>query len=189
MAETETTPNETSSPETVVGLLAQYETPSALKAAAAEVRDAGYRRWDAHSPFPVHGMERAMGLRPSVLPWLVLGAGITGGLVALLLQWWTNAIDYPYIISGKPLFSLPANIPVAFEVTVLFAAVTTFAAMFVFNNLPKLYHPTFRSKRFRRVTTDRFFISIEAADPRFDLTETERLLRSAGSVAIERLED
>ena len=171
------------------GLLAEFETPGQLLEAARKVRDAGYKRWDCHSPFPVHGLDRAMGLRDTLLPWVVVGAGATGTTVAILVQWWMNAIDYPIVISGKPLFSLPANIPVAFEVTVLFAAVTTFAAMFVFNNLPKLYHPTFRSKRFRRVTTDRFFISIEAADPRFDLTETERLLRSAGSVAIERLED
>jgi hypothetical protein len=173
----------------IYGLLAEFETPGQLLEAARAVRDEGYTRWDCHSPFPVHGMDRAMGLRDTRLPWVVLGAGMTGTAVAILMQWWMNAKDYPLVISGKPLFSLPANIPVAFELTVLFAAVTTFAAMFVFNNLPKFYHPAFRSRRFRQVTTDKFFITIEAADPRFDAERTEKLLRSLGSAHVERLEE
>ena len=171
------------------GLLAEFDSPGRLLDAARAVRDAGYTRWDCHSPFPVHGLDRAMGLRESRLPWIVLGAGLTGTTVAILMQWWMNAEDYAIVIGGKPLFSLPANIPVAFELTVLFAAVSCFAAMFFFNDLPKFFHPAFRSSRFKRATSDRFFVSIEAADPLFDSRETEQLLRSLGATHVERLEE
>jgi len=171
------------------GLLAEFDTTRALTRAAEAVRDAGYRRWDCYSPFPIHGLDRAMGLRDTRLPWLVLLAGITGAGSAILMQWWMNAKDYPYLISGKPLFSLPANIPVAFEVTVLFSALTAVLALFMFNRLPQFYHPVFRSRRFKRVTCDRFFIAIEAADPRFDERRTEELLRGLGSTHVEWLHD
>ena len=171
------------------GVMAEFETPGQLLEAAREVRDAGYKRWDCYSPFPVHGLDRAMGLRDTRLPLVVLCAGITGTGAAMLMQWWMNAVDYPLVIAGKPLFSVPANIPVAFEVTVLFASVSAFAGMFLFNNLPKFYHPAFRSKRFRKVTTDKFFIIIEADDPQFDAERTEDLLRRVGGGHIERLEE
>jgi hypothetical protein len=171
------------------GVMAEFESAGQLLEAARAVRDEGYERWDCHSPFPVHGLDRAMGLRDTRLPWIVLFAGMAGTGVAILMQWWMNAVDYPLVISGKPLFSLAANIPVAFELTVLFAAVSAFAAMFLFNDLPKFYHPAFRSKRFRQVTTDRFFVIIEASDPRFDAERAEQLLRSLGSTHVERLEE
>jgi len=171
------------------GLLAEYETPGRLVDAARQIRDAGFKKWDCHSPFPVHGLDRAMGMRDTRLPWLVLGGGLTGLSVALLMQWWMNAVDYPYWISGKPLFSLPANIPIAFEVTVLLSALAAFVGLFLFNRLPQFYHPTFKSQRFRRVTTDRFFIAIEAADPRFESSRVEALLLDTGSTHVERLEE
>jgi mono/diheme cytochrome c family protein len=171
----------------VYGVLAELKGPAALVAAAKRVREAGYRRWDAHSPFPVHGLDGAMGTRMTRLPWLVFVGGIVGLLSALLLQWWTNAVDYPYSISGKPLFSLPANIPVIFELTVLFAGLAAFFGVLAFNLLPSLHHPLFGSDRFRKVTTDGFFISIEAADPRFVLAEVTALLQSAGATSVETL--
>ncbi len=171
------------------GLLAEFETPAELLHAAEAVREHGYTKWDCYSPFPVHGLDGAMGLRDTRLPWVVLLGGLTGCGTAILMQWWMNAVDYPLIISGKPLFSLPANIPVAFELTVLFSALAAFVSMFVFNGLPQFFHPTFRSERFRQVTNDRFFISIEAADPRFDVEKTEALLRSVGGKHVEWLED
>lgn len=171
------------------GLLAEFETPAALMDAAEAVRDAGYTRWDCYTPFPVHGLDGAMGLRDTRLPWVVLAAGIVGAAAAILMQWWMNAKNYAYLISGKPFFSLPANIPITFEVTVLFSALTAVASMFAFNRLPQFYHPTFRSRRFKRVTNDRFFIGIETADPHFDAQKTEALLRSLGSSHIEWLED
>lgn len=171
------------------GMLAEFETPARLLSAANGVRDAGFTRWDCHSPFPVHGLDRAMGLRASVLPWVVMLGGVTGLGAAILMQWWMNAIDYPLIVSGKPLFSLPAQIPIAFEMTVLFAAITAFGGMFAFNALPRFHHPAFGSARFKRATADRFFIVIEAADPKFEAQGTEQLLEALGGVAVERLED
>ena len=178
-----------SEPSRIHGLLAEFENPGRLIEASRKVRDAGYRNWDTYSPFPVHGIESAMGLRDSRLPWITFFAGATGLGVAILMQWWMNAIDYPIVISGKPLFSLPANIPVAFELTVLFASLATFLGMLGLNKLPQFYHPVFKSERFRRVTTDAFFIAVEAIDPRFDLEETEEFLGSLGPVRVERLED
>jgi hypothetical protein len=171
------------------GLLAEFETPAELLRAARAVRDAGFTRWDCHSPFPVHGLDRAMGLRDTPVAWIVLFAGMTGSGAAILMQWWMSAVDYRLIISGKPLFSLPAQIPIAFELTVLFAALSAFASVFVLNGLPQFYHPTFRSRRFARATNDRFFVSIEATDPRFAGRETEQLLRSLGSRHVEWLEE
>lgn len=170
------------------GLLAEFDSPAALTRAANAVRESGYTRWDCYSPFPIHGLDSSMGLRDTRLPWVVLGGGLTGFTVAMLMQWWMNAVDYPLIISGKPLFSLPANIPVAFELTVLFAALSAFVSMFLFNGLPRFYHPVFRSERFRQATNNRFFISIEARDPKFDVERTEALLRRAGSEHVEWLE-
>jgi hypothetical protein len=170
------------------GYLAEFETVDGLYQAAQAMRDAGYSRWDAHSPFPVHGLDDAMGIRGTRLPWLVLGGGIAGAGLGLLLQWWTNAVDYPLNISGKPFFSLPANIPVTFETTILLSALTTVVGMLALNRLPQYWHPIFGSERFKRATSDRFFISVEAADPRFDAEATRRLLESLGAAGVERLE-
>ncbi len=127
----------TDSSQVLRGILAEFADPDTLVSAARSVREAGLKRWDSHSPFPVHGIDGAMGIRPTILPWLVLGAGITGALVALLMQWWTNTVDYPMNISGKPLFSLPANIPVTFELIILFSALTAFFGVLVLNGLPR----------------------------------------------------
>src|SRR5262245_55669026 len=113
------------------GLLAEFDSPQGLVQAAARVRDAGYTKWDAHTPFPVHGLDDAMGVKPTRLPFLVLGAGMIGAASGLLMQWWMNAVDYPLIISGKPFNSIPADIPVTFELTVLLASLTAFLGMLV----------------------------------------------------------
>lgn len=176
-------------PIELVGLLAEYETVDAVVNAAAKVRKAGFSRWDVHSPFPIHGIDHVMGIRPTVLPWIVLGGGLSGLIGGLVLQWYCNAYDYPIIISGKPFWSLPANIPVIFECTVLLSALTAVFGMFALNRLPQLYNPLFKSERFRRVTDDRFFIVVDASDRRFDEAETTKLLQDSGAVAIERIED
>lgn len=163
-------------PQQVHGLLAEYETPQQLIAAAKKVRDAGYSRWDAFSPFPVHGIDPAMGIRPTKLPWFVFAAGLCGGSGALFFQWWTSTVDYPWIVSNKPYFSLPANIPITFELTVLVASITCFTVMLLANKLPLLSHPLDRVRRFARVTDDRFFVVVEASDPKFDARETSGLL-------------
>ena len=169
----------------LAGIVAEYKMPVDLLKAAEQVRDAGYRRWDAHTPFPIHGLDQAMGIKDTVLPWIVLGGGTVGCLFALWMQWWMNAIDYPFIISGKPLWSLPANIPVAFELTILFSALCAFFGMLVLNGLPRLYHWIFFDQRFHRVTSDRYFISIESSDPKFDLEKTRTLLETTGSASVE----
>ncbi len=126
-----------------------------------------------------------MGIRPTGLPWIVLLAGLSGALVALVGQWWTNAVDYPFWISGKPLFSLPANIPVIFELTILLSAFGAFLGMLALNKLPQLSNPLFRKASFLRATTDRFFLMIEAADSQFDATRTRALLDSLDCEGVE----
>ena len=158
------------------GLLAEYASPSALIAASKKVRDAGFTKWDTYTPYPVHGIDKAMGIRMTVLPWIVLGAGLTGLVTAILLQWWTNAYDYPWLISGKPFWSIPANVPIMFELTVLFSGITALVSMLVLNNLPLPAHPLDLVKRFARSTNDRFFLLIEAADPKFDEKATRALI-------------
>lgn len=173
----------------LVGMLAEFETPGDILAAAKKVRDAGYTRWDTHTPFPVHGLDRAMGLKSTILPWLVMAGGTAGCAIGLGLQWWTNAHNYAFQVSGKPFFSIPANIPVTFELTVLFSAITAFLSVILLSGFPRLHHPVFASERFRRVTTDRFFVSVESDDPLFDEQRTSTFLRGLGGVAVERLED
>ncbi len=173
----------------VWGLLAEFASPQDLVRAAARIRDAGYTKWDAHTPFPVHGLDGAMGIRSTRLPYLVMAAGVVGATSGLLMQWWMNAVDYPIIISGKPFNSLPADIPVAFELTVLLAALTAFVGMLVANALPRFHHPLFASAAFRRVTTDAFFLAIEAEDPRFDLTKTAQQLTSLNATRVDPIED
>ena len=170
------------------GLMVDFETVEQLITAAEKIRDAGYTRWDAHTPFPVHGLDRAMGLKGSRLPWIVMAGGTVGCGFGIFLQWWTNAHNYQFAISGKPFWSLPANIPIAFELTVLFSAITAFTSVILLNGLPQLHHPVFTSERFRRVTQDRFFLSIEASDPLFDEQRTLSFLRGLGGTAVERLE-
>ncbi len=169
------------------GLLAEFETPQALSAAAREVRDAGFSLWDAHTPYPVHGLEDAMGIRMTALPWLVFFGGAAGALVGLGMQVWMNGEDYKFLTSGKPFWSIPAFIPITFEVTVLFSALTAFFGMLALNGLPRFYHPLFRSERFKRVTTDRFFISIDASDPEFAAERTKGFLVTLGARHVEEI--
>lgn len=195
-----TTARDQAAPGKMYGLLAEFDTPQAIMEAAAKVRDAGYRWWDTMTPFPVHGLDKAMGIKPTFLPWLVFAGGATGALAGLVLQAFTNATSfkiwagvfvegYPFMISGKPLNSLPAWIPVIFELTVLLAALSAFGWMLLLNGLPRLYHPLFKSNRFARVTDDKFFLVIEARDPKFFRDETEAFLRSLEPSSIEAVED
>jgi hypothetical protein len=169
--------------------LAEFETPGQVMRAAEKVRDAGYRRWDVHTPFPVHGMDRAMGMPDSSLGWIVLVCGLTGCTAAFLLMWWTNGIDYPLIIGGKPGFSLPSMVPVMFELTVLLSAFGAVFGMLGLNQLPRHHHPVFHSTRFEKASDDRFFVSIEAADERFDLEDTRALLEACGPSHLELIQE
>jgi hypothetical protein len=171
------------------GYLAQFDKVDELLSGAARVRDAGYTCWDAHSPFVIHGLDAAMGIKKTVLPYIVFAGGLTGTAAGILLQWWTNAVDYPFLISGKPLFSLPANIPIAFETTVLFAAISALVGMLALNGLPRLSHPLHANRSFKRATDDRFFITIEARDPLFDAEKTRELLASISDTEVEDIEE
>jgi mono/diheme cytochrome c family protein len=172
------------------GLIAEFETTDELLAASERVRDAGYTKWDTHSPFPVHGIDEAMGIRRTILPLIVLVSGVVGALTGLGLQVWVSAYYYPLIISGKPYWSIPAFIPVTFELTVLFSGLAAVFGMFILNGLPALYHGVFNSSRLTsRMTTDQFYISIEAADPRFNLNQARGLLESTGSKYVEVVEE
>lgn len=200
---TTVTDNRTATPPaeetSLYGVLAEFEDVDTLMTAAERVRDAGYKRWDAYTPCAIHGLDKATGqTRPTSLPWIVLVMGLTGCSLAVLLVWWTNASSmegvpsplrgYDWVISGKPIFSLPANIPPIFEVTILFSAFGSFFGMLALNLLPRFHHPVFQSERFLRVTQDRFFIGIEARDAAFDEEHTVRLLEEAGATHVEELE-
>jgi len=171
------------------GLLARYENPAELLHACEQVRDANYEKWDANTPFPVHGLDDAMGLKRTPLPWFVLGGGLTGATFGLGFMLWVSVSEYPLNIGGKPLDSVPAFIPVTFELTVLFSCITCFLTLWGLCGLPKLYHPAFKSKAFDAVTDDKFFIMIEAEDKNFDLEKTRELLKKTGANLIEELED
>ena len=182
----------------LAGVMAEYDDVDSVYAAALRVREAGYTRWDVHSPFPIHGIEKAMNLRPTVLPWLALGGGLAGLGGGLFLTVWTMSTSenwagglqgYTYLISGKPLYSIPQFIPPVFETTILLAAFTAGLGMLALNALPMLYNPLLKSERFRRATDDRFFVVIDATDPRFDAGRTESLLRETGAVGVERVID
>jgi Ni/Fe-hydrogenase subunit HybB-like protein len=170
------------------GILAEFATPAGVYQACERVRDAGFTRWDAHSPFPVHGLDKAMGLRRSQLPWIVLVMALTGAMLGFGLQWWVHASAQPVVISGKPFFTWPAFIPITFELAVLFGALGAVLGMLGLNRLPMHHHPLFRSKVFERASDDAFFISIESWDPQFDPSATRSLLESLGARSVELLE-
>lgn len=176
-------------PSGLHSILAEFSNPAELLTAAKKVRDAGYHKFDAHSPFPIHGMDEAMGLKPSKLGWIVLAHAILGFTGALSLMVWTSAIDYPLNISGKPTLNFPAFVPVTFELTVLLSAFGAVFGMFHLNNMPKPYNPLFSSERFSKVTDDKFFICIEAKDPLFHQENTSSFLKEIGASYIETINE
>jgi hypothetical protein len=171
----------------VVGILAEFESSADLMLAAEKVRKDGYKHFDCHSPFPIHGMDEAMGLKRSPLGWMVGIMSLTGAGLALLLQWWTSAVAYPVVISGKPFFSWQAFFPVTFGIAVLFGAVTAVFGMFGLNKLPRLHHPVFYSENFGRFSEGAFFISIESTDEKFEENSTNQFLKGIGSLNTEVL--
>ncbi|MDH3889752.1 MAG: DUF3341 domain-containing protein [candidate division Zixibacteria bacterium] len=173
----------------LVGLLAQFDTPQALLDAAQVVHKAGIKKFDSHSPFAIHGMDDAMGLKRSPLGYIVGVMGTIGLLGALGLQYWTSSQAYPLVISGKPLFSYQAFVPVTFAITVLLSAFGAFFGLLGLNRLPRLNHPLFNSDKFSRVVDGGFFISIEADDPEFEDAKVRQLLTSLGANSIEEVRE
>lgn len=169
--------------------LAQYDTSAKVLHAAEKVRKAGYTRWDTHTPFPVHGMDGAMGLPDSKVGWIVFFAGLTGVSGAYLMMWWMGGVDYPLVVGGKPGFTLPSSVPIMFELMVLLSSFGAILGMLHLNNLPRHHHPVFESERFRAASDDQFFISIEAEDPKFDVEKTKAILEGTHPVAVELVEE
>lgn len=160
----------------IYGLLAEFNDPGELVSAVHRAREEGYRNLDAYTPFPIEEVSEALGIHHSRLPLIVLIGGICGAFAGLGLQYWTSVIDYPLNIGGRPFFSLPSFVPVTFECTVLFAALAAVFGMLALNGLPMPYHPLFNVPRFALATRDRFFLCIEATDPKFDRDGTRRFL-------------
>jgi len=173
----------------IVGILAQFKNPAELLAAAKKTHDAGYNKFDCHSPFPIHGLDAAMGLKRSPLGWIVGLGGLVGTSGALALQWWASSVEYPLVISGKPFFSYQAYLPVSFALGVLLAAATALIGMLALNGLPRFNHPVFNSEKFARASDDSFFISIEKSDPKFNTEKVKTFLESIGGTDIEVLEE
>ena len=185
----------------VFGIVAEYDNVSDVLAATQAAHDAGYRKMDVHSPFPIHGIDQALGVKPTVLPWIVLFMGLCGMSTGIFLTTYTMGVwgeaelipttfePYDYLISGKPFNSFAAFIPVIFELTIMFSAYTAVFAMFLLNKLPLLYHPLFNSKNFRRATQDRFFLAIESQDRNFDAQRTQAFLKEHKALLTELIND
>ncbi len=171
------------------GLLAEFDKPADVMHAAEKVRDAGYKVWDVHTPYPIHGMDEAMGLKNSKVGWFSFIGGVTGYTSGMLLIWFTNAVDYKVMIGGKPMFSPFGAFPPSYELTILFGAFGALLGMLFLNRLPRLHHPLLKHDRFKLVTHDKYFIVIETADPKYSPKETRELLEAAGSKRIELVEE
>lgn len=164
------------------GVAAEFNTASELFHAAEKVKEAGYTRYDVFSPFPIHGMDDAMGLKRSLLGKVIFCGGLTGFLTAVCLTFIPSSFIYPLIVAGKPtnLFTVPAFFPIMFELTVLFSAFTTVFGMLIMNGLPRLNHPMFNWERFKKVSDDKFFCVIETSDPKFSERGVQDFLQSLG---------
>jgi len=167
--------------------MAEFENEHDLLHAAEKVRDAGYTKTDAFTPFPVHGIDHALGIKPTILPFIVLCAGLTGLCTALLMQWWMNGVDYKYIISGKPFGITPASIPVSFELTILFSAFTSVLGMLALNGLPRFSNPVFTNAKFDRATNDRFFLYVDATDKYYNRESVKELLSSVHANSLDEV--
>ena len=176
----------TAEPE-LYGIMAEFDDPDALLGAAQRARDAGYRRMDAYSPFPVEGLAEALDFRNTRVPEIVLAGGIVGGVGGFFMQWFATRIFYPINVGGRPLDSWPAYIPITFELTVLLAAFAALFGMLILNGLPQPYHPVFNAPDFQLASRDRFFLCVEAADPRFDRLGTTRFLLDLHPLRVEEV--
>jgi hypothetical protein len=171
------------------GLLAEFDTPTALIEAARLARGAGYRRMDAYTPYPIHELTEALALPRTKLPVIVFLGGALGCATALSMQWFASAVHYPINVGGRPLASWPSFIPITFELTVLFEAIAAVLGMLGLNGLPMPYHPVFNVPRFALASRDRFFLSVEATDPLFDVEETKAFLTGLGAREVTVVEE
>jgi hypothetical protein len=171
------------------GMLAEFETPDDLLQAARRATEVGYSRMDAYTPFPIHGLSEAMGFRPTKLPLLVLAGGLIGCATALGMMWFSATIHYPLNVAGKPFASWPMFVPITFELTVLCAALTAVFGMLGMNGLPMPYHPIFNAERFAFASRDRFFLCIEARDPRYQEGDVRAFLGGLNAKEVVAVEE
>lgn len=171
------------------GLLAKFDSPEALVTASRRAYEAGYRQFDAYSPFPVEDLPRAMNLKPSPIPWLVLAGGFAGALGGFVMQTYATVIDYPLNIGGRPLFAWPAYIPISFELTILLGMTAGVLGLFFFTRLPQPYHPVFNSPDFlEHGSQDGFYLELQANDPQFKLDETRHFLEGLSAAQVSEIE-
>lgn len=175
--------------ENLYGILAEFDTTTEVVEAAAKVRDAGYTKTDAFSPFPIHEMDEALGIKRTILPYVVFGGGIVGLLTGIGLQVFVHAIEYPLNVGGRPYVSVPSMIPPAYELTILFAGFAAVFGMLFLNGLPTPYHPVFNVPRFALATREKFFLLIESRDPKFDYEETKNFMQSLNPQEVFDVED
>jgi len=173
----------------IYGVIGEFEKPELLVHAAAKIREAGYRYFEAYSPFPVEGLSEAMGIRRNLVPLITLLGGLVGGLGGFGFQYWVAVITYPQNIGGRPLNSWPAFIPVTFELTILCASLCAVFGMLALNGLPQPHHPIFNAHRFSHASTDRFFVCIQARDKKFHLADTARLLQGLSAHHVSEVHD
>lgn len=174
---------------TLFGLAAEFKDADELLAAARQASAAGYTQMDAYSPFPIEGLDEAVGFKGTKLPWFILAGGLTGLALCFLMLYYSNIIDYPMLVQGRPPFSWQASVVPFFELTILFSAFATAGGMIVANGLPLPYHPIFNAPRFDRASQDAFFLCIEAADPKFDRKTTRQFLESLNPSAVSEVEN
>ena len=175
--------------EKIYGLMAEFDSPAEVLHAAEKIRDAGFRRWDVFSPFPIHGIDKVMGLKNSLVGWFSLAMGGGAFLSGMGLLWFTNAFDYPLIVGGKPMYSIPMSFVPSYILMVMGGAIGALAGMLALNQLPRLHHPLFKSERFALVSRDKFLLIIGANDDQFSTVETRKLLESIGGKHIELVEE
>lgn len=170
------------------GVIAEFENPAETMHAAEKIRDEGFRRWDVFTPYPVHGMDKAMGLKNSRVGWFSFIGGVTGYVTGNVMIWFMNMFDYPIPVGGKPMFSPFSAFPPSYELTILLGALGALLGMLVLNRLPRLHHPLLKHRRFQLATHDRFFVVIETADPKYQDDRTRDWLKSLGSKRVEMVE-
>lgn len=166
------------------GVVAEFDDPDAILEAAKRTREAGYQRFEAYTPFPVHGLADAVDEEDHRIKWLIFMGGVAGAFTGFFFQWWVSAVAYPHNVGGKPLFSWPAFIPITFECMVLFAAGAAVLGTLGLNGLPRPHHPIFDAKNFERASQDRFFLCVESDDPAFDKKEVTKFLSGLGALEV-----
>lgn len=171
------------------GILAEFDTPTELVDAARQIRDAGYTKTDAFSPFPLHEIDEALGIKRTILPYLVFGGAVTGMLTGIALQVFVHYIDYPLNIGGRPYISIPSFVPPSYELTILFAGFTAVFGMLFLNGLPRPYHPLFNVERFALASREKFFLVIERDDPKFDYEETRSFMETLNAQEVFDVEE